>query len=721
MITLNQLKAFAAEEFPDVATTTILHLFMVWGNRDTGELREYIAPAGLLLPAFRGIINELLVKPDATDRELFIAAIAKAIGSEIMGRDLLKAAAVNPRHRISRALADAGLNLEILLKRIEDVEDKKSAFASVGMTLPAALSPILSYGRDLTKLAKEGAFDELHDLPEELNRLTDVLLRKRKGNPVLTGSAGVGKTALVELLARDAANNPASSLSKYSIFELSMGKLVAGTKYRGEFEARFEGVMKSLKDAEPAILFIDEIHLLLGSGRAEGAAMDGANLIKPFLARDGFRVIGATTGAEYQRYIARDEALARRFHQIALREPEGERLLAMVSRQAGILATHHAITLAEGIVPLAIELTNTHITNRTQPDKTIDLLDSSMVAARREGKTLIDEELLLSTLARICEAPVATLTRADRGELKLLGSNLKKRIIGQDHAVNKVASSLIQARLQIGRENRPLGVFLFAGDTGVGKTELARTVAAEYFGNEQRLLIVDLAEYSGPTGVHKLIGAPAGYVGYDDEGVLIRGLQKWNSCVILFDEAEKADPEVHKLLLGILDNGRITSGKGDRYDARQCIVIMTTNAVTSRELERQGIGFGASTGGDPHEILSKTFPREFLGRLDEIIPFHTLSKDDMRRILALRLSEQEERLGKKKVLIVADRERLLDHLLSKLERIKGGGREIKRLLERELLQPLALALLEADGRREVAVELGDGFYENGEVEMREGE
>ncbi len=717
MTSLNQLKEWAATAWPEQTNPTLPQLLLVWCRNRADELGALLAAASLDLDTFRSVVIDLVEHPDPTDREVFISAIVHVQGEALMAHHLLRGISAQPRQRIGRALAAAGLDPAALLKHLDSNKGERTVFSSVGVATPAIVdSPILHYGRDLTRLAGDGAFDELLALPEELDRLHDVLLRRRKGNPILTGTAGVGKTAMVESLARDIVRSNDSPLRGYRLVELSMGKLVAGTKYRGEFESRFERAMDSLKQAEPAILFIDEIHLLLGAGRAEGGAMDGANLIKPFLARDGFRVIGATTDTEYRRYIARDEALARRFQQIPLCEPDGERLHAIVKRQAEALRAHHNIHLAGNIVTRAIELTSIHLPNRSQPDKSVDLIDSALAAARRNGQRQLDEATLLATLARLTQLPLAALSGAQRQELKTLVPRLKQRIVGQDRAIETVGNSLIQARLQIGREQRPLGVFLFAGDTGVGKTELARAIATEYFGNEQRLCLIDLAEYSGPAALHKLIGAPAGLVGYEDEGVLVRGLQRWPAGVIVFDEVEKAAPEVHKLLLGLLDNGRLTSGRGDRYDARQSIVVLTTNAMTSADLHRPGIGFTAAPG-DPAERLEGTFPRELLGRLDEIVPFRTLGTADLRRILDLRLREQEERLARRHVHLKADRERLLDHLLGRLQQQQGNGRRIERLLERELLQALALALLEADGNKAIGVELGEDFYTAGRVQL----
>jgi ATP-dependent Clp protease ATP-binding subunit ClpC len=717
MITLNEIRKIAERMFP-ATPLSLAHLLVAWASEDPeGEMKDFLAGSGIEPASFAGHLSGFLHVTATEDKELLISCIRSVSGEEVKASHLLRGLCALPTHRLTKALTAAGMDCRAVLRNMQRLEDAKTSLSMLGIRVEQKAGSLLRFGRDLTALAADGAFSELSPLPEEIHRLTDVLLRKRKGNPVLTGPAGVGKTALVELLALEIVNNEESPFSKYRIFEVSMGKLVAGTKYRGDFEARFEEAMQAVIESAPAILFIDEIHLLVGAGRADGVVMDGANLIKPFLARDDFRVIGATTSSEYYRHIARDEALARRFQQIPLKEPTPDILLSMALRQAQVLAGHHGVEIDKRAVEKAIEITDRHLPARHQPDKTIDLLDSTAVAVRRKGGDKVQDDDLLETLARLTGIPLGALTQDGRASLSHLAQSLKRRVIGQDQAIDKVVGALIHRRMDIGREERPLGVFLFAGDTGVGKTELACSLASSFLGDERKLLQLDLAECAGPGGIHKLIGAPAGYRDSEEEGHLIRGLQKHSSCVILFDEIEKASSEVHNLLLGLLDNGRITSSQGAQMDARQCVIIMTTNALTSKDLGRQPLGFGNSAviGPDPFEILGRSFSREFLSRFDDIIPFRSLAREDLTEIMKLRVREAMERLCAKGIRLVFENGRLMDYLMERFDRERIDARGIARLLERKLLQPLAIALLQSGEGKEVVVELGEMFYEKGIV------
>jgi len=709
MKTLAELRQLASESF---AKSGLVPMLMAWCRSADQDLASLLQPIDFV--EFDKALRPFLEQDNEADSRLLLECIGTTAGEEATGYHLLLTVCAHPEHRVYRALVRIGFDCAALKKAVKP----QSTFAGVALTPDTSDQALLRYGRNLSALAKQGAFNELAPRPADIEQLMEILLRKRKGNPILTGAAGVGKTALVELLAHEMVQNPQHPLAERAIYEISMGKLVAGTKYRGEFEGRFEEVMQALQELPTALLFIDEIHLLLGAGRAEGAAMDGANLIKPFLARDQFRVIGATTQQEYHRYIARDEALARRFQEIQLLPPAPELVFAMVHQQADALSAHHGVSIEDTVIRRAIALTEQHQQNRHQPDKSIDLLDSTAVAVRRRGGTVLTADDLLTTLARLTGTPIGTLTQADRTSLAQLSTALQQRVIGQEAAIDRVVTALVHRRLALGNQERPLGVFLFAGDSGVGKTELARAIAASFLGDAKKLITLDLAEYSGQSSLHKLIGAPAGLVGSEQEGVLIQGLQTHSNAVILLDEVEKAAPEVHQVLLGLLDNGRITSARGQRFDARNSVIILTTNAVTADDLAQSSIGFiDNKQAANPADLLAETFPREFLGRLDEIIPFRRLGEEDLREILKLRLKEAEIRLQDKGLKLVYEPTRLLRHLMAQWDWQHSGARGIARLLERALLQPLAMALLTLEAGEEITIELDKHYYDTGHISL----
>jgi len=704
------------EEFPGIQPT-LVHLLVAWARRDPdGELDSLLAGTGMAATELAGVLVDLVEKPLAEDTDLLRQAIVEISASPVTGRHLLQAICRAPQHRVSRTLTVGGLDLHKLSANLEArPSERLGVLARLGIETDVDASPLLRYGRDLTALAREGSFQDLCDRPREIERILEVLLRKSKGNVALTGSAGVGKTALVELLARMLANDSVTGMpANVRVFELRLGQMVAGTKYRGEFEQRLEEVTKAILACQPAIIFIDELHLLVGAGRAEGAPMDGANLLKPFLSRGTFRLIGATTVAEYHRYVAGDEALARRFQEIRLEEPDESLVFEMVNRQVQGLVQHHGVAIAPAIAREAIHLTNRHVPNRAQPDKTLDLVDSASVGVRRRGGKELVLDDLLETLSRQTGRPINALTGRDRASLRGLAGRLKKRIIGQDHAVEMVAATLAQRRQDLGPPDRGLGTFLFAGDTGVGKTELARTIAAEFFGDARSLLHLDMAEYSDLGGVNKLIGSAPGYVGSEKGGKLTAWLHSQGSGIIIFDEIEKAHPTVIRLLLGLLDNGRIASARGENMDSRQCVVILTTNAVTAEAMNRGHLGFKKTQAKlDPVELLTDSFPREFLGRLDEIILFNQLGDEQIRAILKLRLDEAIARLRRKDIEVVYEEDRILAYLLAHLKETHSGARGIARVLEQKLIQPIALAMLEYDGPMPAQICLDDYFQNTG--------
>lgn len=725
MITLYELRKLCKERFPD-RHVTLVGILLTWAETDSREeLSSLLQGTGMSLEGFTQIVQSYENTTSPEDDQLLTSCLLVATEGPVYGIHLLKMLAETPENRLHQALGDRGCDIDVFGKNIKKaLGEKSSLLAAHGIEVKKISNPLLKYGRDLTSLASEGEFDSLCNRPEEIDRLLEVLLRKQKANPALTGPAGVGKTALVELFARYlvTGENVPAPLKGTKVYEVSMGKLVAGTKYRGDFEERMTGVMDAVQDCAPAILFIDEMHLIWGAGRAEGVITDAANLLKPFLSRGTIRVIGATTVEEFHRYISQDAALARRFQEIRLDEPDEELTFRMVIAQAGALKKHHQVEIPEKVIREAIRLTDRHLPARFQPDKSVDLLDSTCVNVVREGKHTITVDDILNTLSRQTGRPISSLTGDIRNELRNLEIDLKKRVIGQDEAIKKVCGTLIHRRLDFGPEEKNLGSFLFAGLSGIGKTELAKAVSEVFFGKRNSLLLLDLAEYNQSGSVNKLIGSPAGYIGSDKEGVLTDWLHTTGSGVILFDEIEKAHPDVHKLLLGLLDNGRITSSKGERLDCRQCVIILTTNALRIEDLKKKTVGFEQEeTKPDVTDLLLDHFPMEFLARLDELILFNSLDDTHMKKIILLRLEEALARLKKRDITLSYDDENISTYLLKFLKKNRTGARGVERLIEKKILQPVSHALLYHDGDGRIKAVLGDEFYASGKVEITTGE
>lgn len=709
MKTLGELReahlAETAEREPGVAA-----LLIAWTRHDEAAA-PWLAGLGVQVEAFVGALRACPSAPLALERAVLVAASMVAGAAAATPVDLLRALSEEREHPAQRALTAVGLPWRRIVAT--PPANPMAELLALGVTLAPTPAGWQRYGRDLSAEAARGAFAGLLPRSDEHARLIDCLLKREKGNAVLTGPAGVGKTALVEALAAAALADD-HPLHGWRFVELAMGKLVAGTQYRGQFEARVEEVLQELEALWPAVLFIDEVHLLVGAGRAEGVMTDGGNLLKPYLARGSLRVIGATTTEEYHRHIARDKALARRCQEVALRAPDAVLARQMLDRQAVALAVHHGLDIPGRILDRAIALTERHLPQRHLPDKAVDLLDTTAAAVRRQGRREIHDDDLLETLARLTGMPLGRLDEDARLYLAGVADRIKARLKGQDAVVDRVVATLLERRLGLEERRRPLAVLLFSGATGVGKTELARLLASEFFGDPGRLVHLDMAEYGGPGAVHKLIGAPAGYLGADQEGVLIQALQGGAQGVVLFDEIEKASPEVHRLLLGLCDEGRVRSARGELSDARGWILVLTSNALSGADLARLPAGFTGAAVTDPRERLAEHFPAELLGRMDEVLVFRSLDEALLREILAAQLEGTLARLAARGVRIEADSAALLGHLAGRIEP-RSGARGIARALERGLLQPLAQALLLADPGQPLRVVLDEGFYREGRV------
>lgn len=724
MTSLLTLQKRASEVFPGQSLTAVHYLY-VWPDVDKAALGKLLRHSGLTPDRFQEALQPLLANPEEGDRDILGECIRSVeAGATATGWHLLRVLCDRPKHRITVALVQAGLDLEGLRKGLEENHPQTEPLILYGGS--GAMSEILAYGRDLTAEAAQGAFDDLCPRPEELERLINILLRKERPNPVITGPAGVGKTALVELLARQIVREEVPpKLRNTPVFAVSMGRMVAGTKYRGDFEQRFYAVIALAKRAR-AILFIDEFHLVWGAGRAEGTPMDAANLLKSELDREGegtLRIIGATTSAEFHEYVGRDKALQRRFEELHLEEPKGEALLGILRKKREGLEKHHGVTIPDPLVVRAVELTDRFLPNQNQPAKAVDLLDSGAARAVSRGATVLTEDDLLKALEARTGSPLSALDESEAQRLLTLADRLKQKIVGQDEAIDQVVATLIYRRQHLGKPEKNWASFLFVGNTGVGKTELARLLALELFGSEKALLHLNMGEYRGFDAISKLIGsAVSGAAGRD--GTLTGWLYTRGTGLILFDEIEKAGREIHQVLLGMLDRGRIRDARGQELDTRHCIVIFTSNAVDPASLRKGLTGFSPSDGVQLArqrliEALAKIFPKEFLGRLDAIILFRDLADEDLTKILGLRLREGLARFAQQGVRVEYEEARLLAHLLRGLKELGGGGaRDVDKVLDRLVFQPLALVLAMHPHTRPITLVLGEEFYRVGAIRIR---
>ena len=510
------------------------------------------------------------------------------------------------------------------------------------------------YSRDLTALATAGRLDPVVSRGDEIRRAVQILSRRSKNNPVLVGEPGVGKTAVAEGLALRVARGEApEELRKKRIVSLDVPALLAGTKYRGDFEERVKSVLKDVKRAGDVILFIDELHTIIGAGSAEGA-IDAANILKPALGRGEVQIIGATTPEEYRRHIEKDAALERRFQPVTVAEPGKEQTLAMLRSLRPALEKHHGVDISDEALEAAWALSVRYINDRFLPDKAIDLLDEAAASLHVSGLGRI-QAVGAAEVAQVVSLwtgiPVTGLNEDEAEQLRDLEARLRERIIGQDEAVSAVARAIRRSRVGLRDPRRPVGSFLFLGPTGVGKTELCRALAAAVFRDENAMIRIDMSEYMEKHSVSRLIGSPPGYVGYEDGGQLTEKVRRRPWSVVLFDEIEKAHEDVWSLLLQILDDGHLTDSAGRRVDFRNTVVVMTSNVGAKTISEgKNPLGFGTGSAGGEEEMrrqvmeeLRATFRPEFLNRVDETIVFHRLGQEELVQITGKMLEELRER------------------------------------------------------------------------------
>jgi ATP-dependent Clp protease ATP-binding subunit ClpA len=550
------------------------------------------------------------------------------------------------------------------------------------------------FATNLNKLAMEGRIDPLIGRHIEIERTIEILCRRRKNNPLYVGEAGVGKTALVEGLARLIVEGKVPDvLSDCTVFSLDMGALIAGTKYRGDFEKRLKGVLTELKKNPGAILFIDEIHTVIGAGAASGGVMDASNLIKPALANGEMRCIGSTTYSEYRGIFEKDHALARRFQKIDVAEPSVAETIEILRGLRSRFEEHHGVKYADDALSAAAELAARHINDRQLPDKAIDVIDEA--GARLRLKPLEDRVDTVTTpmiedvVARIARIPPKNVSTSDRDVLRNLERNLKLVIYGQDQAIESLAASIKMSRSGLGDQRKPVGSFLFAGPTGVGKTEVTRQLAIA-LGVE--LIRFDMSEYMERHTVSRLIGAPPGYVGFDQGGLLTEAVNKHPHSVLLLDEVEKAHPDVFNLLLQVMDHGTLTDNNGRKADFRHVIIVMTTNAGAF-EMNRPSIGFTHQDHAtDGMEAIRRLFSPEFRNRLDAIIQFNGLDPRTIQRVVDKLLVEVEAQLEQKGVQLHID-DGAREWLSRKGYDPKMGARPMARVIQEAIKRPLAEELL----------------------------
>lgn len=620
------------------------------------------------------------------------------------------------------------------------------------------------YSRDMTKLAAEGKLDPVIGRDQEILRLVQILSRRTKNNPCLIGEPGVGKTAIVEGLAqRIVQGEVPDTVKNKRVMTLDLSGMVAGSKYRGEFEERIKKVIKEVIDDGNIILFLDEIHTIIGAGGAEGA-IDASNILKPSLARGELQLIGATTIEEYRKYIEKDAALERRFQTIMVEEPSLTEAVRIVMGIKHKYEEHHHVTITPEAVEAAVKLSDRYINDRNLPDKAIDLIDEAAAALRLQGlkipencirlqeqidelnvqierslkfddlveahkermeqeklikkhtqamqryekkmaakNTLVTEDEIAAVVAQWTKIPLKKLEEKESERLLKLEKILHKRVIGQTETVEAVARAMRRGRVGLQDPKRPIGSFLFLGPTGVGKTELSKALAEAMFGSENDLIRVDMSEYMEPHSVAKMIGSPPGYVGHDDGGQLSEKIRRNPYSVVLFDEIEKAHPDVFNILLQVLDDGHITDSKGRKVSFKNAIIIMTSNAGASRIVDPKNLGFATKTTEQQDyqrmkngvmEEVKRLFKPEFINRIDEIMVFHPLNKTELREIVTLLSANLIKRCDRQMGITLSISQTLKNHLVEKYCDVKMGARPLKRAIQTVIEDPLAEEILQ---------------------------
>ncbi|MDX8380002.1 MAG: ATP-dependent Clp protease ATP-binding subunit ClpA [Gallionella sp.] len=618
---------------------------------------------------------------------------------EVSGANILAALFGEKDSHAVHFLTQRNINRLDVVNHIVHGISKEPQTSTTQKPAPAELpvnddSALKQYTIDLNELALSGKIDPLIGRDLELERVIQTLCRRRKNNPLLVGEAGVGKTAIAEGLARRIVENKIPDILKDAhVYSLDMGALLAGTKYRGDFEQRLKAVLIELKDASNSILFIDEIHTLIGAGAASGGTMDASNLLKPALSNGTLKCLGATTHQEYRSIFEKDTALSRRFQKIDVPEPSVEQTIEILKGLKSYFEAHHCIKFSAAAITCAAELSARFINDRHLPDKAIDVLDEAGAAQRilpkSKQKKVVGKHEIEEIIAKIARIPTRTVSHDDRNTLKTLSRDLKSVVFGQAQAIDALSTAIKMSRSGLGNPQKPIGSFLFSGPTGVGKTEVARQLA---FAMGMPLHRFDMSEYMERHAVSRLIGAPPGYVGYEQGGLLTEAISKQPHCVLLLDEIEKAHPDIFNILLQVMDHGTLTDNNGRRADFRSVVVVMTTNAG-AESLNKTPIGFTKNnSAGDEMAEIKKLFTPEFRNRLDAIISFAPLDTAIILRVVDKFLMQLEEQLHDKKVDALFTDE-LKTYLAAQGFDPLMGARPMARLIQDTIRSALADELL----------------------------
>ena len=771
------------------------HLLLGLLQENTGVAATVLQNNGVDVPKLKEMVVDLIVPESSVavaERDGYSPRAMKILeeahrqaarfGSEKTGTEHILLAILKEGENVAvRLLNTLGISVQklyvdTLIAMGEDGSLYKEDLGKKPNRKKNAASTLEQYSRDLTALARDGKLDPVIGRQEEISRVIQILSRRTKNNPCLVGEPGVGKTAVVEGLAlRIVAGEVPFTVQNKRVLTLDLPGMVAGSKYRGEFEERIKKVVREVIEDGDIILFLDELHTIIGAGGAEGA-IDASNILKPSLARGEIQLIGATTIAEYRKYIEKDAALERRFQPVTVEEPTPEQAENILRGIVSKYEEHHQVTITDEAIKAAVALSNRYINDRNLPDKAIDLIDEAAAAVRlkapkqpdkvqeltdeiqkldseiersirmedftqaaelkrkqedcikkyerllkrlekQEEKQpyIVDENEVAEVVALWTKIPVKKLAEKESERLLKLESILHKRVIGQEEAVTAIAKAMRRGRVGLQDPNRPIGSFLFLGPTGVGKTELSKALAEAMFGSENALIRVDMSEYMEGHSVSKMIGSPPGYVGFEEGGQLSEKVRRNPYSVVLFDEIEKAHPDVFNVLLQVLDDGHITDSKGRKVSFKNTILIMTSNAGAQRIIEPKNLGFGSGETekqsyekmkSNVMEEVKRLFKPEFINRIDEIMVFHPLNKNDMKQIITLLSAQLIRRCKEQMDIHLTISSSVKEYLVEKHMDAKMGARPLKRAIQSEIEDQLAEEILAGKVKRGDTVSVG---------------